>query len=46
MDQIFKRMLGWNVEVYVDDIVVKSNSCIRHVEDLQEVFKAFREHVM
>jgi len=30
----------------VDDIVVKSDSCIRQVEDLQEVFKALREHGM
>jgi len=34
MDQIFKGMLGRNVEVYVNDIVVKSNSCIQHVKDL------------
>jgi len=27
MDYIFKGMLSQNVEVYVDDIVVKSDSC-------------------
>lgn len=46
MDLIFKGILGRNVEVYVDDIVVKSNSCVRNMEDLQEVFKALREHGM
>jgi len=34
MDQIFKGMLGRNVEVYVDDIVVKSDSCRQHIQDL------------
>jgi len=28
--------------VYVDDIVVKSDSFDQHVEDLKEVFKALR----
>jgi len=42
MDKIFKGMIGRSVEVYVDDIVVKSNSCDQHVKDLQEVFDALR----
>jgi len=28
MDQIFKGILSRNVEVYIDDIVVKSDSCL------------------
>jgi len=38
MDQIFKGMIGRNLEVYVDDLVVKSNSIEQHVKDLAEVF--------
>lgn len=42
MDYIFKGMLGQNVEVYVNYIVVKSNSCLQHVKDL--IFQALRDH--
>jgi len=38
MDYIFKGMLDQNVEVYVDDFVVKSDSCLKHIQDLKEVF--------
>ena len=44
--KIFKRMLSQNIKVYVDDIVVKSNSCVQHVEYFQKVFKALRNHGM
>ena len=39
-------MIRRNVEVYVDDIVVKSNSCEQHVSNLKEVFQALRKHRM
>ena len=42
VDKIFKGMIGRSVEVYVDDIVVKSDSCGQHIKDLQEVFDALR----
>jgi len=42
MDKIFKGMIGRNVEVYIDDIVVKSDSCGQHVKDLEDVFKALK----
>jgi len=42
MDKIFKGMIDRSVEVYVDDIVVKSDSCVQHIKDLQEVFDALR----
>ena len=38
MEKIFKGMIGRSVEVYMDDIVVKSDSCDQHIKDLQEVF--------
>jgi len=34
MDKIFKGMIVRSVEVYVDDIKVKSNSCDQHIKDL------------
>jgi len=34
MDKLFKGMIGWNVEVYVDNIVVKLDSCDQHVKEL------------
>ena len=46
MDHIFHDMIGRNVEVYVDDIVVKSNSCDQHISDLKEVFQALRKYHM
>ncbi|XP_068475223.1 uncharacterized protein [Phaseolus vulgaris] len=46
MDHVFHDMIGRNVEVYVDDIVVKSDSCEQHVSDLKEVFQALRQYRM
>jgi len=46
MDYMFKGMLGRNFEVYVNNIVVKSDSCQQRIKDLQEVFQAIRDHGM
>jgi len=46
MDHVFHDMIRRNVEVYVDDIVVKSDSCEQHVSDLKEVFQALRKYRM
>jgi len=46
MDYVFHDMIGRNIEVYVDDIVVKSDSCEQHVSDLKEVFQALRKYRM
>jgi len=42
MDKIFKGLIGRVVEVYVGDIVVKSDSFEQHLRDLNKVFKALR----
>jgi len=42
MDKIFKWMLNHNVEVYVNDIFMKLDSCDQHVKDLEEVFKSLQ----
>ena len=38
MTKIFKPLIGHTVEVYIDDIVVKSKTRDEHVLHLQEVF--------
>jgi len=42
MDKSFMGMIGRNVEVYMDNILVKSDSCNQHIKDLEEVFRALR----
>jgi len=46
MDHVFHDMIGRNVEVYVDDIVMKSDSCEQHISNLKEVFQALRQYCM
>nr|KYP52577.1 Transposon Ty3-I Gag-Pol polyprotein [Cajanus cajan] len=38
MDKIFHQQIGRNMEVYVDDMVVKTTSVEAHTADLAEVF--------
>ncbi|KAL0421433.1 UNVERIFIED_CONTAM: hypothetical protein Slati_3166200 [Sesamum latifolium] len=38
MDKIFRPQLGRNMEVYVDDMLVKSKEAHHYVEDLEETF--------
>ena len=38
MDWVFKQQIKQNIEVYVDDMVVKSQSIPQHVAILEEVF--------
>jgi len=42
--RMFKDQLGKNMEVYIDDIVVKSKEAQKHLEDLFEVFGVLRRH--
>ena len=44
MTKIFEPQLGKNVEVYIDDMVVKSKLVSEHVEDLTSIFEILREH--
>jgi len=44
MDKVFSHLMGKCVEVYVDDMVVKSPSHLQHSKDLVEVFTALRKH--
>ena len=44
MTKMFEPQLGKNVEVYIDDMVVKSKLVFEHVEDLTSIFEILREH--
>ena len=44
MTKMFKPQLGKNVEVYIDDMVVKSNLVSEHVMNLTNIFKILREY--
>ena len=44
MTRMFQDKIEHTVEVYIDDMVVKSKQEARHVEDLQGVFEVLRQH--
>ncbi|RVW19458.1 hypothetical protein CK203_114600 [Vitis vinifera] len=46
MTKIFKPLIGHTVEVYIDDIVVKSKTREEHVLHLQEVFHLLKKYDM
>ena len=44
MIKMFEPQLGKNIEVYIDDMVVKSKLVSEHLADLTSIFKILREH--
>ena len=44
MNAIFHDMLGHQMEVYIDDIVVKSERANEHVDHLRKSFERMRHH--
>ena len=44
MTKMFEPQLGKNVEVYIDDKVVKSKLVFEHVTDLTSIFEILKEH--
>ncbi|XP_065622758.1 uncharacterized protein LOC112030837 [Quercus suber] len=44
MTRMFRDKIGCTVEVYIDDMVVKSKLEEQHTGDLQEVFETLRRH--
>ncbi|XP_043811023.1 uncharacterized protein LOC122723300 [Manihot esculenta] len=46
MNKVFKDQIGRNVEVYVDDMVVKSPTFQQHMIDLREVFDVLEQYRM
>ncbi|RVW69867.1 Transposon Ty3-I Gag-Pol polyprotein [Vitis vinifera] len=45
MTKIFKPLIGHSVDVYIDDIVVKSKTREQHILHLQEVFHLLRKGI-
>ena len=44
MTKMFEPQLGRNIEVYIDEMVVKSKVASGHVKDLTNIFEILREH--
>ena len=44
MTRMFKPKLSKNIEVYIDDMVVKSKVVSEHVGDLGDIFEILRKH--
>ena len=46
MNKMFTHQIGRNVQVYVDDMLVKSLREEDHLDDLRETFNTFRSYNM
>ena len=46
VNKIFKNLIGKTMEVYVDDMLVKSLDKADHIKHLQEAFEVLRHHKM
>ena len=46
VNRMFSYQIGKNVEVYVDDILVKSKDEANHLDDLKETFGTLRKYNM
>jgi len=44
MTRMFKPHLGKNIEIYIEDMVVKSKLESEHVNDLENIFEILRRH--
>ena len=44
VNHMFRPQIGWNVEVYVDDMLVKSQDEGKHLDDMQETFDTLRQY--
>ena len=44
MIRMFESQLGKNIEIYIDDMVVKSKMVSEHLEDLRAIFEILRKY--
>ena len=44
MTRMFESQLGKNIEIYIDDMVVKSKMVSEHLGDLQTIFEILRKY--
>ena len=41
---MFELLLGKNIEIYIDDMVVKSKMILEHLGDLRAIFEVLRNY--
>ena len=46
VNKMFNRQIGRNMEVYVDDILVKSKEELTHLDDFRETFTTLKQYQM
>ncbi|XP_073120998.1 uncharacterized protein [Henckelia pumila] len=46
MDKVFKQQIGKNIEVYVDDILVKTRTARQFIADLTQTFQTLRDYLL
>ena len=46
VNKIFSEQIGRNMEVYVDDMLIKSKEELTHLDDLKETFATLRQYQM
>ena len=44
MTRMFESLLGKNIEIYIDDMVVKSKMVLEHLGDLHIIFEILRNY--
>ena len=46
VNKMFNKQIGRNMEVYVDDMLVKSKEELAHLDDLKEMFTSLKQYQM
>jgi len=46
VNKMFEKQIGKTMEVYIDDMLVKSLNTCNHLKHLQETFDILRKHTM
>ena len=46
VNKIFSKQIGRNMEVYVDNMLVKSKEEFTHLDDLRETFATLKQYQM
>ena len=44
MTRMFREKIGCTIEIYIDEMVVKSKQEMQHIDDLKGVFEILRQH--
>ena len=46
VNKMFNEQIGRNIEVYVDDMLIKSKEELTHLDNLKEMFATLRQYQM